>query len=74
MCAWVWLHFHRESGLLINCQAEIAAKTAHSIIEAYGNAPKILTPFAATSKSQIKISQTEYKFWFKYNLFVKKHA
>lgn len=65
------LHFHRESGLLINCQAETAAKTAHSIIEAYGNVPKILTSFEATSKSQIKISQTKYEFWFEYNLFVK---
>lgn len=50
------LYFHRELGLLINWQAETAAKTAHSIIKAYGNIPKILASSETAGTSQIRIS------------------
>lgn len=63
------LCFHRESGLLINWHAETAAKTAHSIIKAYGNVPKILASFETACTS--RISYTQYVFWFSYNFFVK---
>lgn len=50
------VHFHKESGLLINWHAETATKTAHGLIKAYGNIPKILTSIETACTSQIRIS------------------